>query len=259
MLTAVSMALFWIYAGFLHPTYAQTGALTYGYSNSNRAGAYLLLDGAILLSSANRMKLFKQKLLLWMLTGILLWLIVLTQCRTAFLLLLAMMVYAIYPYAPKLGKKFLTLCTFIPLVFSYFYILIYNMGWLQSITIFGKSIYSGRQDLFQVEFLGFSLLGNYSVSGFGGLNLGIGLLNGFGIVGTFLFYYFMVWFNKRHVAIDESRGQKKSFTIVCFGLLMLHSCTEVFLFTCGTVYASMIGMILFLSDLGSVQPGCGEK
>ncbi len=247
---AVTVAVFYIYLTIFNPVYFEvTGALSFGYSNSNRAGAYLMLVGALLLCCAERTKSFIKKLVLWGFAGSILYIITLTQCRTAFFILLGILIYSILPIVPKVGKKFLIACSLITLAFSWLYIYLYDHGWFQTLEVFGKSIYTGRQELFESEFLGFSLFGFFGKSGFSGLNLGIGLLNGFGIIGTLLFYIFILRFGSQLVSASRLSENQKTFSIFCFGALMLHSCTEVSLFTGGSVYAALMGLILIMMEL----------
>lgn len=255
-LFAIGMALFFIYLGFFQPVYRPgTQALSFGYSNSNRAGTYLMLVGILLSVCAENAKNRFREFLYWGLNAVLLYLIILTQCRTAFIILASVLIYAMLPNRPKVGKRFLNICLLISIVFSWVYVYIYNQGWLINLEIFGKSIYSGRQELYTEEFLGFSLFGKSTVNGFVGLNLGIGLLNCLGIVGALLFYSFILRFNAQHTEASELNQHENCLNVFAMGMVLLHACTEVSLFTGGSVYASMMGLILIMMQDNSVRHG----
>ncbi len=249
---AVACALFFVIFGILDPTYRVEGylssGLSYGYSNPNRAGMYLMLVTMLLLVSSEYLRPWYAKGAVWVLVALLLYTLILTKCRTAFLLAVAVAAYAALPRPPKLGRRFLMVCTFAPLLFSVLYVWLYNSGMLQSVELFGKPIFSGRQEGFVEEFMGFTLFGFGSKVGFPGLNVGIGLINGIGVVGAVLFYWYMLRFNKQLLytvsASNDSRANR--LIVFCVGMIYLHGCTEVSLFTAGSVYAFLIGMILLL-------------
>lgn len=83
----VCYVLFFVAAYLFKPVYQRvSGALTLGYSNSNTAGMYMYLTAIFLLLAFQNCSNKNEKLFSYGIVGIIDFLIVRTQCRTAFLL-----------------------------------------------------------------------------------------------------------------------------------------------------------------------------
>ena len=249
-LMGIAYVVLFIYCGFVEPIYRNefSTALSMGYSNPNRTGCYLLLAVIYLLVAFENNK--KMKIVSYALSVILLYLIMLTECRTAFILGLIALIYAIIPKL-KAGKIFALICTFSPLIFMFVYSYAYKNGWFYGAEIFGKDFFSGREEMHTDIMSNISMLGNYGDVKFGGLNVSMSVLSTIGVVGFLLFYvYYTRFMTDRFIQI-ESRNKNKNLGLVCMGLLMFHGCTETALFTGGTVYAGMVGCILALINMNN--------
>lgn len=245
---------FFVICGIFFPSYRKgTDALMLGYSNSNRTGAYMLLVFVMLVLLFYREE---KKVMRWgvlIMQMVLMYLMILTQCRTAYLLSLASFIYSILPRVPRVGKKFSCFCILFPAVFLILYVAAYNAGWMSDATIMGRTIYSGRQYTFVKETHDISLLGNYAISGFGGLNYVQAVMNTVGVAGLVLCWVYYTRFFKGSFLDDSDLGCDRSISRFCFSVLMVHGCTETSFFTGGTVYAGMIGCILMVICLRKYQ------
>lgn len=239
-----------VYCGFVDPIYRNefSTALSMGYSNPNRTGCYLLLTIIYLLVAFENGK--KMKILSYILSIILLYLIILTECRTAFILGLIALIYAMLP-ALKAGKLYALICTFSPMIFMFIYSYAYNNDWFYGIQIFGKTIFSGRETIMENAVGTISLFGDYAGVKFSRYNASMSVLETLGIVGFVLFYIYYTRFMTDKFIQIESRNKNKNLGLICMGLLMFHGCTETALFTGGTVYAGMIGCILALINMNN--------
>ncbi|MCB7320078.1 hypothetical protein [Lacrimispora sp. 210928-DFI.3.58] len=243
-------ALFFIYCGFLRPTYRKgTNALMLGYSNSNRTGAYILLTVVLMIILFSREEKRWIKVSIWMVEVSLMYLMILTQSRTAFLIALACLLYSVISRAPQIGKKFSIFCILFPAAFLILYVFIYRQGWLLHTTILGRTIYSGRQYTFIAEAQSISAFGNYALGQFAGLNYVQAVLNTLGVMGIGLCWFYYIRFFSSEFLDNCDSGFSKNLSRFCFSVLMLHGCTETSFFTGGTVYAGMIGCILLAMSM----------
>lgn len=251
-LIGVAYVVLFVYCGFVDPIYRNefSTALSMGYSNPNRTGCYLLLTVVYLLVAFENDK--KMKVMSYVMSAVLLYLIMLTECRTAFLLGLIALIYAIIPKL-KAGKVFALICTFSPLVFAFIYLYAYKNGWFYSTEIFGKEIFSGREEMYTDMMSNISMFGNYAAVQLGGLNVSMSVLSTLGIAGIVLFYVYYTGFMTDRFIQIESRSEKKNLGLVCMGLLMFHGCTETILLVGGNVYAGMIGCILVLINVNNQE------
>ena len=251
-LIGVAYVVLFVYCGFVDPIYRNefSTALSMGYSNPNRTGCYLLLTVVYLLVAFENDK--KMKVMSYVMSAVLLYLIMLTECRTAFLLGLIALIYAIIPKL-KAGKVFALICTFSPLGFAFIYLYAYKNGWFYSTEIFGKEIFSGREEMYTDMMSNISMFGNYAAVQLGGLNVSMSVLSTLGIAGIVLFYVYYTGFMTDRFIQIESRSEKKNLGLVCMGLLMFHGCTETILLVGGNVYAGMIGCILVLINVNNQE------
>lgn len=241
---SVLYAVFFIYAGLFKPTYRTfTGALMLGYTNSNHTGAYMMLVFILLLVTYRNAKSKAVTASLVIIEVLLLYLMVLTQCRTAVLICLVCLVYMYVPKFKSCSRIFTIACFLFPAVFLVGYVSIYYRGWLQDVTFLGIPIFSGRQYVFQNELRALTLFGDYGDSLFGGLNYVLSIVNTLGIAGIISYWVFMSRFLYSDFLdiCDDNRKKNVRFFI---SVLLLHGCTESSLFTGGTIYAGMFACIL---------------
>ena len=244
---AVIIAVLFLYLGFVVPVYRiGTNALTMGYSNSNRTGMYLMLVVMMLLVAFENAKKKSEKLLSWILVIGLLYLLILTQSRTALLITFGVVLYIIFPRLPRISKKISTVCLIFTVFFSRLYVYIYEKGIWNDVTILDKPIFSGREEIFLEEQLPLNFFGYFSESEFGGLNIFVGLTNTLGVVGLVLFCLFYFKFLTSSFLFANS---EKSIAPFIFSLLILHGCTETAIFLHGSIYAGMLACIIIIIKL----------
>lgn len=237
-------ALVFVVMSVVFPSYRiGTGALMLGYSNSNATGAYLFLVIMllVLLYQKEKRKIVKGAVIAIECT--LLSFIIATQSRTAFLLAAAAILYDVLPYTLRLTKRFSTILVFLPAVFSVLYLWVYRKGLLADATILGKPIFSGRQYGF-AETQPLTLFGQYANGAFGGLNVYLAVSTTVGLIGTVLWWIVYTRFVSLDFLDRSDTRSNKGLSRFCFCLLLLHGCTEACIFTGGTVFAGMVGIIL---------------
>lgn len=236
-------ALFFIMSFLYKPTILPfSGALTLGYSNSNTAGMYMYLVAIFILLAFQSCSHRNEKKISYILVAIIDYLIVRTQCRTAFLLTSLCLICAIFPnlFHPK--KKLAVACVVSPMVFFYLYSFLYKISWNLDFTILGRTIYSGRQAMFASQGMQFSLFGNYSHH-FGGLNIALVFITSVGVLGFSLFTIYSILFmlspfvQKRQVLTPN----QCNLNLLCIGTIFIYGCVESALFTGGSVFAGLIG------------------
>lgn len=242
---SVLYAIYFIFTGILNPTYRiSTNALMLGYSNSNATGAYTLLILLFLILSFRDEKKKIIKLLLGLIKVVLFYLLILTQCRTAFIIGLICVIYEYLPKKPTFGKWLSFLCFLFPAFFIAAYIFIYNNGFFRDITILNITIYSGRQALFQSAYNGITLLGNYGENKFNGLNYVLSILNTLGVLGLLSYWILMIRLLNEDFLDECDSSFSDGLSRFCLSILLLHGCTESVLFTGGTVFAGMFACLL---------------
>ena len=240
---SVCYVLFFIVAYLYNPTIlAATGALTLGFSNPNTAGMYMYLTAIFLLLAFQNCGNKYEKLLSYGLVIILDYLIAQTQCRTAFLLTLFCLICAIFPnfFHPK--KKFAVACVLSPIIFYYLYMYLYKMSWNLDFTILGRTIYSGRQEMFMLQGMDFSLFGNYAQN-FEGLNVALAFVNTVGVFGLCAFIIYSILFMLSPFVQNSTTATSNSsyLKLICIGTIFIYGCVEVALVTGGSVFAGLIG------------------
>ena len=228
----VCYVLFFVAAYLFKPAYQRvSGALTLGYSNSNTAGMYMYLTAIFLLLAFQNCSNKNEKLFSYGIVGIIDFLIVRTQCRTAFLLTSLCLICAFFPNILHPKKRFAVVCVVSPLVFYYLYSYLYKI-----------TIYSGRQKMFASQDMSFSLFGNY-VHHFAGLNVALVFMTSVGILGFSIFMIYSILFmlspfiQSSQTLIPEQCNLK----LICIGTIFIYGCVESALFTGGSVFAGLIG------------------
>ena len=239
----VCYVLFFVAAYLFKPAYQRvSGALTLGYSNSNTAGMYMYLTAIFLLLAFQNCSNKNEKLFSYGIVGIIDFLIVRTQCRTAFLLTSLCLICAFFFFILHPKKRFTVVCVVSPLVFYYLYSYLYKISWNLDFTILGRTIYSGRQKMFASQDMSFSLFGNY-VHHFAGLNVALVFMTSVGILGFSIFMIYSILFmlspfiQSSQTLIPEQCNLK----LICIGTIFIYGCVESALFTGGSVFAGLIG------------------
>ncbi len=243
---SVIYAALFIYRGYFARTYRpNSDALTLGYTNPNTTGAYMFLICLFVLLAFDNVEKKVWRYFSYCLVALMLYPILLTQCRAAFFLTMICYVYAVFPKIYRPQKVFPAVCVVFPWFFYYLYIYLYKIGWNVDAMLLDKTIYSGRQETFLSENIVYTLLGYFS-KGFAGLNSAVGVINTLGIIGFVLYAAFYICFLTAPFmqSYIGKRVNKRNLPLVCMSALMLYGCVESMMFTAGTVFAGMIGCIL---------------
>lgn len=250
---SVLYTVLFLFNGIVRPILRENAtALTMGYTNPNRTGLYLLMT-VVLTVIAFVDEQGKVKRMVSLIAELsLIYLIILTQCRTAFLLSVLLVLYVWLPKAPTIKRKWINMSVIFPLVFIGMYMWLYNIGLLRDMTILDRDVYTGREELFAQQLQGISLLGN-SFVGFDGLNVPLAVLSFGGVIGLALFYWCLYNFTAGDFLLVSAQRGAKNIPAACFIAILLHGCTERSLFTGGAIYASMVGCILMLIGIYNSQ------
>lgn len=241
---SIAYALLFFGAAFYCPTYYPvSGALTIGFPNANTAGAIFLLNIIfVIIAFANSVNKL-QRWISYTIIGGLLYLILLSQCRSAFLLSLVCFAYILLPVSFRPGKYYICLCFCSSYIFYYFYTYLFESGWNIDATLLDRPIYSGRQQAFVEYGLEYTFFGDFSIDG---LNLAATLINALGLIGTFwlMACYMSILFSPFFQDLHDLNNCRKNLSLFCLGILFVHGCVEVAFFTAGSFFGSMIGCIL---------------
>lgn len=247
LIIALLFAVLFLFA----PMYSDySGALTLGYSNSNTTGLYLFFVEIFLLLSFYKIK-FSKKIPIIMVEIFVLYLIILSQCRTAFILGVVCFILSFIPKFRCPSKIFVIICVIFPLIFYGIYLFLSRRINNFDVILLGKSFFSGREILFE-EGLYLSLFGKINGEILFGLNVAQSVINTFGIIGYVLlclFYYLSI-----NDVFLKQQNKMGSFPIFCVVIIMLYGCTEVSIFLNGSIYAVLYFFVMMLVKCNSNQP-----
>ena len=119
---------------------------------------------------------------------------------------------------------------------------LYKMSWNLDFTILGRTIYSGRQEMFMLQGMDFSLFGNYAQN-FEGLNVALAFVNTVGVFGLCAFIIYSILFMLSPFVQNSTTATSNSsyLKLICIGTIFIYGCVEVALVTGGSVFAGLIG------------------
>lgn len=214
--------------------------LTLGYSNSNASSMMLLYVATINLISA-RMKIYNKYIAL-VIQILLTYLIYKTSSRTALLCVIVLSASSLFTIK-KISKIFLYIFTAIPIGYIFLLPYLKSIGFLTNTEILGKSLYTGREDIFAEQTAKLNntakwLFGDLSVGGF--LNHHNGMLSillSCGIVG--LLIYLVIWF--KNITPYLNKTNKVSYiAIASLFVIFLQSSSESAFLVGSIPYAVML-------------------
>lgn len=167
----------------------------FNLGNPNAAAFYLLgIYSTLLVNIPYR----KHRLLLAGLLLALLWIIYKTECRSCMITAIAVTIIFLFFSHRWIPHWVALVCMFLPVVFLVAYLLLYYFTGGSDIEILGKTIFSGREDVYRnyLEYID-SLLsfffGNFSKAGLNNAhNAPLTIFASFGLVGLELFYAIMI-------------------------------------------------------------------
>lgn len=208
----------------------ETGALALGMTNPNLTG--LLISGvfSMLLINFNSMK-YKPIIVLVM--GYLIYLILLTGARNAFISTMFLLIYALFYKDKKIPSYILIIMMLIPVLFILVYLQLYWAGF-EDFVFLGKDFFSGRQNTFIYYWESLKtplhyLFGNIGFLSFANaLNGPLAVFCNVGFVGFLLFYWNLgdklLFLNKM------AYSQKSRLAMVCILGVCLQASAESLMF-----------------------------
>lgn len=246
----VMLVLMYMQKAFINPIYdVGTGALTMGYSNSNRLAIYLLETACFIFLQAKIAEKRTLKIMFWGLMGILTYIIVLTQSRTCVLCMMFLWVMFFWENSilKIINKKILAIATVFPLAFVFIYLSISNKSLLINTIIYGKSLVSGRQYIYQKcldALSGNWLFGNYAFCQFGNMhNFLLTMLATCGVVGLVLAMIFH-WVANREILYKAGQDRVPRLCLLCLLVLYVSASCESAIYTNGMINAGEFLLIL---------------
>ena len=250
-------ALFFIYCYFVRPEYApKTDALTFGYSNQNRLAIYLIQNMSILLSLAKNEKKKVLKILVILICLFETYLVYLTYARIAYVCAIVLWIYFLRNKKEEIKKRTITFFLVLPMLFLIAVVAIYDVGIIpQDATLWGKPLFSGREDLFLFTLKNMELstwiIGDFAQYAFHNWhNAFLSILGMTGLIGLVLFYLFFFFAFMDLRKFSENNCYK---VIPFVGLLLLfvEGCAEAATLVSGAMYASAAGQLVYLVYYGN--------
>lgn len=223
--------------------------LTLGFNNPNEAAIYLMICAFLLLAALFR---YKNRWIRVTLLAELLWMVFLiyqTRCRAAVFLIAAVVLGTVSWRQMKVTVRF------VRVVFAsaaLFFVALYLLPALQSLTFMGDTLDTGRSVLFLVyinnlsfESFLFGDFQNYTLNNLH--NAFLSIVAAFGIVSALLVWcFFYQGFKHICVRVPKSR-EHKALLLSCMAVV-LHSAVEAVLLVNGVVYATFVFLILFMTS-----------
>ena len=219
--------------------YIKNTALTLGYSNPNSTGMLLIYSAAINLIS-NRCKLY-DKYLTILIQVLLIYLMIRTNSRTSLFCILLLTFLSLLNLR-KVPKSLIIAFAVVPVAY------IQSVGFIDNMTIFGKSVYTGREKIFTTELESFNdwfswLFGDLSVGKFSNHhNAPLSIMLSCGIIGLALYitlYLKNIWY------YAENPNSISYIAICAVLVLLLHSSAEA-AFLIGSIPYGVMTTTLFV-------------
>lgn len=225
--------------------------LTFGFYNSNFAGIIAFIINSIFLVSGNTKKFWKKifnyAIYLWMV-----YLIFQTNCRSAFVASLIILVLFFLFVKFRLPKTIIYLFLVVPVLFVPFYIEFAKEHEQERMEILGKGVVSGRQHVYkevlsELEFQDI-LIGKISKGGVTNAhNAALSIFLALGIFGCIAFGYILC----KVLLRDNENAVSRNAKIAIYAILasIIESCGEAVLFI--GMYPIVIYMFFIFSYAGS--------
>lgn len=224
------------------------GSLSLGYANPNATAIYLLMNIALLMLYTLRIKKLILKLLVYVLSAYLLYLLYETDSRTCLASAIVIVAYILIAPKWKIPKVFLPIFMLIPLVFLFFYTSLYQTGKYMDLTILGKPFYSGREGYFAQmldDLKAYWLIGDVGQHPFENMHNGpLALLSGCGVIGYYLYLQFTRHTIRQYYGDQITHTQ--SVALIVIFAAFIHSCAEAALVVGGANYSIVMATFYWL-------------
>jgi hypothetical protein len=227
---------------YFSPLYSYQGAITLGYTNSNRTAIYLILilSQNLVCYIHSQDKRWKIALLI---SGILIsMLIPLTQSRMSTVCLILIWIMFIFKEKIKINKFIIYLIIISPLFIMYLYMLFYDKSWMRNTIIFEKSLSSGRDAIYNITFYELKdkmLFGNYMFTKFENKhNVLLTVLGSCGILGVI---FFVIYYVSSYCKIFEysKTSREKYYILLLLLCIYINGFAESALYVSGIMFAGM--------------------
>lgn len=203
----------------------------FNFSNPNTAAFFLFGIYATLLVN---LPYRKHKLLLLALMAACIWMIFRTECRSCFIVALAVTVIFLFFSHSNIPNWVAIACVIVPFLFVVFYMLFYYRTEDKDIVFLGKSLFSGREEVYN-NYLSYIrepmqlLFGNFARAKLNNAhNAPLTVFASFGIYGLVCFYAVMIPVVFRIKKTQKSRITTAS--VACLLGLFIISCSEAIAF-----------------------------
>lgn len=203
----------------------------YNFSNPNAAAFFILGVYCVLLVN---LPYRKHRLLLAALLIACVWMIFRTECRSCLIVAIAVAIVFLFFSNSYVPNWFAVICIFLPLFFAALYMLLYLAMDGKEIMFLGKSLFSGREDVYE-SFLSLintpmnALFGNFRAARLNNAhNAPLTIFSSFGLYGLVCFYLVMVPVVLRIKMQQKSRITTAS--VCCILGFFVTSCSEAMVF-----------------------------
>lgn len=225
--------------------YLENTSLTLGYSNPNSTGMMIIYVAVINLI-ANRSKIYNIYITI-LIQAILIYLVFQTDSRASGLCILILTVASLF-HIKKIPKWVIICSIAIPLVYISLLPFLDSIGYRNDLIIFGKPLYTGREDIFASELKGYNdwfswLFGDLYIGGFTNHhNAFLSIFLSCGLVGTAM--YIMIWIRAILPYVKNTNGI--SYISICAILILtIHASVES-AFLIGSIPYGVMTATLFL-------------
>lgn len=225
--------------------YVQNTSLTMGYANPNSSAMMLMYTAAINLI-ANRCKIYN-KYITVLIQTVLIYLIIRTDSRASLLCILILTVVSLLKI--KRIPQWVVCCSVaIPLLYIFLLPYLSRIGYRNDIVIFGKSLYTGREEIFVSELEGYNnwfswLFGDLFVGGFANHhNAVLSIFLSCGLVGIVIYTIILI----NAILPYAKNTNSMSYIAICSILVfIIHSSAES-AFLIGSIPYGIMTATIFL-------------
>lgn len=223
--------------------------LTLGFANTNETGIYLMLSFFIMLSSVFFWKKWWQKAGALILSASLWELMRQTDCRIAIVLATVAAVVVFLQRIFKLGGITRRIVLLLPAIMFVATMLFPET--VDSLSLMGEDLDTGRYGLYQVFFSRFDISGILvgNVPGFAGGNLHnsyLSVVAGYGVITTVL-YVILLGVALREQQENAKKSEAAYAAYIGILCVIAHGIAEGTLLIAGTVYAGLAGLLFLLT------------
>lgn len=225
--------------------YVQNTSLTMGYANPN-SSAMMLMYTAVINLIANRCKIYN-KYITALIQTVLIYLIIRTDSRASLLCILILTVVSLLKI--KRIPEWVPYCgVAVPLLYISILPFLSSIGYKNDLVIFGKSLYTGREDIFSRELEGYNdwfswLFGDLFVGGFANHhNAFLSIFLSCGLVGTVIYIFILI----KAILPYAKNTNSISYIAICSILVFIIHASAESAFLMGSIPYGIMTATIFL-------------